>query len=129
MTNTMVMATNEHGTTYITCPTKNVDKFLELLFDCAVDTVETFEVNTMLLESLPSEVQEKAKDILKAYDKVHIVYEHGKFEVSTSYCIKANYGYDHFWCGEYYAKDIYTTEERAQHLAELNSYEFPEWAW
>ena len=130
MQNTMIKATNFKGEhVYITCPTKNVEKMLELLKNAPDAKFETFASDSMKLEDLPADVQDRVKQLLKMYSKAHVVYEYGKFEATAHHCLKAGYHYDRFWCGEYKAADVYTAEERRQHLAELNSYEFPEWAW
>lgn len=131
MTNTMIkFNAKQSEPVYITCPTKNVEKMIELMKEFPhFDTAETFESNSMKLEDLPESVQNEIKQLLTIYDKAHVVYEHGKFDATAHHCLKASYGRDRFWCGEYRADDVYTKEERKQHLAELNAYEFPEWAW
>lgn len=121
MTNTMIKTTNLEDVLYITCPTKNVSKFIELV--CEYDTeVETFEVGSMPFEALPQNVQERAKEILKAFSEVSVVYENREFNVSAGICLKANYAHDHFSCGRYKQEDIYTKEERKQNFIEEFGY-------
>lgn len=129
MQNTMIKMTDYAGEpVYITCPTHNTEKFIDLFKHCTAK-FETFASDCMKLEDLPADVQDRVKQLLTIYSKAHVVYEYGKFEATAHHCLKAGYHYDRFWCGEYKAADVYTAEERRQHLAELNSYEFPEWAW
>lgn len=66
----------------------------------------------MRYEMLPVEVQAKVKEILKAYNEVYVIYEHGEYHVSASICLKAVYAPDYKFIGEYKAKDIFTSEER-----------------
>ena len=61
-------------------------------------------------ETLPVEVQNKIKDTLKAYDSVFVSYENGEYHFGI--CIKRIYAADHKVIGEFYAKDIYSEEER-----------------
>ena len=131
MQNTMIKINPKQGApVYITCPTQNAEKMVDLFKDAPnFATAETFASDCMKLQDLPEDVQTEVKKLLTIYSKAHVVYEYGKFEATAHHCLKASYGYDRFWCGEYKADDVYTKEERAQHLAELNSYEFPEWAW
>lgn len=130
MKNTMLRLTNVNATIYTTCPSENVNKLIEMFKEAPFPpTVETWESDKMKLEDLPEEVQNKVKETLRVFNKAHVTFEHNQFEVSAHYCLKARYGYDHFWCGEYKASEVFTEEERRQNLAELNSYEFPEWAW
>jgi hypothetical protein len=131
MENTMIKFNPKHGAPiYTTCPTKNTEKMIDLFKDAPnFESAETFASDSMKLEDLPADVQDRVKQLLKMYSKAHVVYEYGKFEASAHHCLKAGYHYDRFWCGEYKAEDVYTKEERRQHLAELNSHEFPEWAW
>lgn len=131
MQNTMIKMNAKQGApVYITCPTKNVEKFIDLFKDAPnFATAETFASDSMKLHDLPVDVQDEVKRLLTIYSKAHVVYEYGKFDATAHHCLKASYGHDRFWCGEYKADDVYTKEERRQHLAELNAYEFPEWAW
>lgn len=121
MKNTMIKSTNLETAGYMTCPTKNVEKLIALIFECGTE-VETFEIGTMPLESLPEEVQEKVKSILKAFNEVTVIFEHGKFDVSTGHFLKANYHHDYFVCGDYKQEDVYTIEERRQNFIEEFGY-------
>ena len=93
----------------------------EFLKPCGAEC-EVFEQTQMPLTSLPADVQTKVKDILKAYSRVNVVFEYGKFDVSTSVCVKAKYNYDHFVCGRYNADEVYTKEERRQNYFESFGY-------
>ena len=131
MRNAMIKMTNKQDVpVYITCPTHNVEKMIDIFKDAPnLETIEVFQGSEMKLTDLPADVQDRVKQILTVYSRAQVVYEYGKFEASAHSCVKASYHYDHYCCGEYKADDVYTKEERRQHLAELNSYEFPEWAW
>lgn len=59
---------------------------------------------------LPSDVQLKIKETLKAYDRVDVFYENGKYHFGL--CVKKTYAPDHEVIGTYYAKDIFTEDER-----------------
>lgn len=59
---------------------------------------------------LPQEIQEKVKRTLRAYDKETVWFENGKYTYGIA--LKAKYASDHEYIGTYYAKDIYTEEER-----------------
>lgn len=73
------------------------------------------------LNTLPSEVIEKVKSILRAYDEVNVIFEYGEYHVSAGLCIKATYGADHEFIGTYKAKEVYTEEERI--LNYINSFQ------
>lgn len=130
MKKTMLKATNANNTAtaHIVVPSENVD-FFKNAFAAANATFEIYEVNEMPLAALPEEVQNEVKKTLKVFNTANVVFEYNRFEVSAHTCIKANYNYDHFVCGRYSADEIYTKEERAKHLAELNGHDIPEWAW
>jgi hypothetical protein len=115
-------------TAHIVITTSKVNEMLECL-NAVNAEVKTFAICEMPFNELPEEVQDQVKQTLKVFANANVVFEYNRFEVSAHTCIKAKYNYDHFVCGRYSAKEIFTEEERKQHLAELNSYEFPEWAW
>ena len=72
---------------------------------------------------LPQEVQEKIKKTLRAYDEVFVVFEYGKYNVGVGVSLKAHYAPDHEVIGTFYAKDIYTPEERAiNYIEEFHEY-------
>lgn len=116
------------ATAHIVCDHTKANDFCEYLKEANAE-VKIFEVANMPLTELPEDVQQQVKETLKVYSSANVVFEHNRFEVSAHTCIKAHYNYDHFVCGRYNASEVYSEEERRQHLAELNSYEFPEWAW
>lgn len=59
---------------------------------------------------LPGDLQLRIKDRLRAYDRVDVSYEYGEYHFGL--CIKKTYGPDHEFIGTYYAKDIFTEDER-----------------
>lgn len=64
------------------------------------------------LNTLPSEVVEKVKNTLKAFDKCYVNYYGGEYHVSVGLAIKATYEPDEKVIGTYYAKEVFTPEER-----------------
>lgn len=62
-------------------------------------------------EELPKEVQEKVKEILKAYNTVSVTFENGKYHYG-GYCLKNSYASDYEFIGDYKADEIFTKEER-----------------
>lgn len=125
--NKMVKAINIKGEkVYVTIPAHAEDAMIELFKTAGVTEIETFESNSMKLEDLPEEIQAKVKNTLKAYDSVNVTFEHNRFESSVGVCIKANYGIDHFVCGRYEAKEVYTEEERRENFKEEFGY-YPYW--
>lgn len=70
---------------------------------------------------LPETIQSEIKETLKAYDKVDVYFENGEYHFGL--VIKNHYATDHKVIGTYYAKDIYTEEERIVNYAnEFQSY-------
>lgn len=65
-----------------------------------------------LFNTLPTEVQEKAKNILKAYDEVHITFENGNYNVGAGISLRNEYPNDFRVIGDYKANEIFTEEER-----------------
>lgn len=81
-------------------------------------------MNKENLENLPLEIQEKVKAVLSAYDKVSVIFEYGKYNVSTGVCLKNNYAIDFKIIGEYTKDEIYTKEEQQINYIE-NFLSFP----
>jgi hypothetical protein len=124
----MLTITFNNQTTNLVLPIKNVNEFLRLIGACEFEH-KTYRVGQMPLEDLPADIQKEVRNTLTVFNQANVVFEYGKYHVSAHTCIKAHYNYDHFVCGTYKADEVYTKEERRQHLAELNNYDFPEWAW
>ena len=59
---------------------------------------------------LPENVQIRIKNTLRAYDHVDVYYENGEYHFGL--VIKKTYAPDHVVIGTYYAKDVYTEDER-----------------
>lgn len=78
------------------------------------------------LEALPSDVQTKVLNTLKAYDECSVVFEYGEYHVSTGHCLKAVYADDRKFIGTFYAEDIYTLEERTENYIE-SFRDYPIW--
>lgn len=64
------------------------------------------------LNSLPKEVAEAVKEVLKAYRQVNVIYEYGKYNVSPDVCYKATYGKDYEYIGTWKDEEVYTLYER-----------------
>lgn len=72
---------------------------------------------------LPADVQSKIKQTAKAYDEVYVVYEYGEYHVGVGISLKAVYAPDHKVIGTFYAKDLYTPEERIiNYIEEFHEY-------
>ena len=80
-------------------------------------TLQTFN-------ELPKEVQDDAKETLKAYDECYISYEYGKYHVSVGVCIKSKYATDYKHFGSIKATQIYSEEEMKDNHKEVFGYEF-----
>ena len=78
--------------------------------------------NNTLLNTLPAEIQNKIIDRLKAYDDVTVSFEYGEYRFGT--VIKAQYAPDHKVIGRFFAKDIFTDEERMLNYCE-SFHDFP----
>lgn len=75
------------------------------------------------LNTLPSEVQEKVKNTLKAYNEVSVIFEDGRYNVTTGTLIKASYSNDHKVIGRYKADEVFTEEEMIiNYIEEFKSY-------
>lgn len=73
------------------------------------------------LNTLPIEEQEKIKGWLKAYDKVDVFFENGRYNYGV--CLKATYAPDHEYIGTYKADEVYTEDERIEnYINEFHSY-------
>ena len=124
MTNYMIKATNPttNQSVYLGVPEFNLNNMKNLLDEYSAK-YEVYSVDSMPLEALPEEIQMKVKNTLKAFDKVNVEFESGKFSASVGCCIKSSYGYDHFVCGTYRADEVYTKEERRQNYIEEFGYD------
>lgn len=124
----MIIVSNVNGTAHIVIPSENTRKFLDMLDEAAKrypdlgNSYTVYQVNKVPLEALPIEIQEKVKSTLKAYNSCNVYFEYNEFHASASVGIKSNYNYDHFVCGRYLAKEVYTEEERRQNYIESFGY-------
>ena len=63
--------------------------------------------------ALPLSVQDEIKDLLKSYDKVHVVYEDKKYWLSLTTAVTDHYAFDTGrYIGTYYADDVFSPDER-----------------
>lgn len=119
MKNTMLKITNAAGSlNFISVDSKVANEFVNFAKENNAIVHGVFEAGEMPFEQLPDEIKDRAKMILRAYPNCTVVYESGKFSISVGSCIKANYKADHFVCGKYTDKEIYTLEERRQNYRE-----------
>lgn len=65
---------------------------------------------------LPKEVQESVKRTLRAYEKEDVWFDNGRYTFGLSLTLK--YTPDHEYIGTYFAKDVYTEEERIVNYCE-----------
>lgn len=114
-----VTNTNNNATAHIVVAQRGTNEMLDCLNELGEPLIiKVFELCKMPLEELPDDIQAKAKEVLKAFNNVNVTFEYNRFEVSASCCIKSHYNYDHFVCGRYNAKEVYTAEERRQNYRE-----------
>lgn len=78
--------------------------------------VKVFTSANIPLGEIPEDIQENVRSTLRAYDRCHVSYGWGHWTVTAGIGIGSNYPGDHFVAGTYYAKDVYTEEERMEHL-------------
>lgn len=70
---------------------------------------------------LPETIQSEIKNTLKAYEEVDVYFEYGEYYFGL--VLKKHYAADHEFIGTYYAKDVYTEEERIlNYVNEFQSY-------
>ena len=100
-----------------------VNAFAEAIKKVAGADVEVFKPGTVPFEVLPQEVKDEALDTLKAYDKVEVEFSNGRYHVSAGTYIAASYPVDHCVFGTYYAKDLYTEDQRKANFKEVFGYE------
>lgn len=73
---------------------------------------------------LPQDIQTEVKQVLKAYNRVYVVFENGKYQVNASIAIKRVYASDHEVLGDYNADEMFTKEEQLTNYVEA-FHEFP----
>ncbi len=127
MPKTMIRCDNQQGVWYAVWSEEIADSVKKAIEDFSGNTVEitSFAPGRVPLEMLPEEIQHEAKETLKAFDEVSVVYEHEGFHVTTAVCLCANYAKDHFVCGRYLASEVFTTEERRKNSLEEFGYIIP----
>ena len=80
-------------------------------------------MNSEPIESLPVDVQNEIRRMLKAYNEASVTYEYGRYHIG-GVSIKKEYGADHRYVGTYFADDVYTEEERMINYME-SFHEYP----
>ena len=127
MNNSMLICETSLGVNFIVAPEEVVCYIKKTMQEISENKAEAylFAPGNVPLEMLPEEVQHEAKETLKAFDEVSVVYEHEGFHVTTAVCLCANYAKDHFVCGRYLASEVYTTEERRKNSLEEFGYVIP----
>lgn len=64
------------------------------------------------LNTLPIAIQNEVKEVLKAYDETHVIYEYGEYHVDTGLALKTAYGSDHKFIGTFKANEVFSESER-----------------
>lgn len=67
-----------------------------------------------LFNTLPTEIKDKVKGLLRAYKECNVTFEGGKFSVSTGTCLRAEYPKDYKFIGTINKDDIYTEVEQIE---------------
>lgn len=68
------------------------------------------------LNELPKEIQDYVMNTLRAYDRVDVWFEDGRYTYGT--VIKSKYSNDHEFIGTYHADDVYSPDERIVNYCE-----------
>ena len=63
-------------------------------------------------QNLPENVRAEALSTLKAFSEVNIIFENGRYNVSTGISIRKSYPADHNFIGIVYADDVFTDDEK-----------------
>lgn len=69
-------------------------------------------MSNQIFQQLPKEVQDDVKNVLEAYDKVHVTFEQGEYKVSTGIGIYSSYTRDYEYIGEIHSWEAFTEEEQ-----------------
>lgn len=117
----MLMVEKDNTKVYMVNEGNVINTLVDYLKTVSEVKTETY-TGDLKFEQLPIEVQEEVKSTLRAFDRCYVVYENLNFKVSASIGITASYAKDHYFCGEYKAKDIYTLEERRKNFIEEFGY-------
>ena len=88
--------------------------------------MKNYAISKEALNELPADVITNVKNTLRTYNKVNVIFENGKYNVSAGISIKSYYATDHKFIGTAYAEDIYTLDERTQNYIEEFK-DFPSW--
>ena len=74
------------------------------------------------LNTLPSNIVNEVKRVLKVYDECDVLYEYGYYKVMIDCVVKSKYGEDYKYIATFKNTDIYTEEERRQYYKEVFGY-------
>lgn len=123
MKNQMIVLTNDTTSVYFPSIEGSAEAIIDLYRKAGRDAGkhiegEFFNSGRMPLEKLPEDVRASVRRILKVYDSCNVYFENGVFHAHASVGIKSSYNWDHFVCGNYLAKDVYTEEERRRNYKE-----------
>jgi hypothetical protein len=79
--------------------------------------------NKKSFNELPESIQEEIKNTLRVFDGCYVIYEYGKYNVTTGIALKKEYAADHEFIGEYKANEMYSNDERiVNYIEEFLSY-------
>lgn len=123
MKNQMIIMTSNNGTAYLPVIEGGAETIIDLYKNQAQKLgvqleFEVFNSGKMPLEKLPAVVKTQVLNTLKVYDTCNVYFEYGEFHTHASVGIKSSYGIDHYVCGNYLAKDVYTEEQRRKNYTE-----------
>ena len=77
-----------------------------------------------LFNTLPEEVKADVLSTLKSFNEVNVIFEYGKYHVSTGISIKCHYADDHKYIGCFKADEMFTEDERMLNYVEA-FHEYP----
>lgn len=77
-------------------------------------------MNTININQLPQDVQEKVKSTLTAYPVAYVTRENGQFTYTAGLSLDTRTKAPDFKTFEIRKNDVYTPEEQAAHRAELD---------
>ena len=79
---------------------------------------EVTNLKEEIMKQFPIEVVNEIADTLKAYNKCSVVFENGKYSVSTGALLKSEYSSDYKSFGTFKVEDFYSKKERIANYIE-----------
>ena len=78
-------------------------------------------MNTININKLPTDIQDKVRSTLTAYDVTYVERENGQYTHIAGLCLDTRVKASDFKCFEIKNTDIYTAEKVAENLKALNA--------